>query len=325
MAACAHASAARAPGQAGRRARTPPRRRPLRALHPAARPHPAGEVFLRRGARAGGRGQQRDRGAQPRRAPERHAAGGRDPRLRASLRRALLPVVTAANPGLEEIELVLTDRLVDLVDDRIDLALRMTARPPRMRSRATGCACAGCSARRAPMSSATAAARAGRLAQHALSAARDRRRPWGLVAAAGAQARVRCAARPFRQPRLRSTRSSPATASPSCPPYLCEPALQATACAPCSTAGEPAFDVGRDLYACYTPGRVGVSRCASSWMRCSSGCSTLPNREPAPRGGRMRKAVKASRRRWRAGAGGRRIRAVDRAPEALQHPLPARI
>ncbi|HNV91454.1 MAG: LysR family transcriptional regulator [Thauera sp.] len=174
----------------------------------------------------------------------------------------LLPVVTAANPGLE-IELVLTDRLVDLVDDRIDLALRMTARPPEdavarhlLRLRWVLCAASAYVERHGSPREPAELAQHACIGHPAIGAA-----PWGLVAAAGAQARVAVRSR-VRFDSLDCTLDAVLAGHGIAilPAYLCEPALQAGSLRTVLDGWEPAFDVGRDLYACYTPGRVGVSK-----------------------------------------------------------------
>jgi DNA-binding transcriptional LysR family regulator len=174
----------------------------------------------------------------------------------------LLPELAAAHPQLE-CELILTDHVVDLVGDNIDVALRMTRMPPedavarRIASlRRVICASPAYLARhdapRTPQD----------LLQHAcLSYVLGDDKTWSLLDAHGAEVRV-----PVRSPvhfnnldcMLDAVVAGHGIAI--LPTYLCHRELAAGALATVLDDHEPNIVFGRELYACFTPSRARVPK-----------------------------------------------------------------
>ncbi|WP_341643376.1 LysR family transcriptional regulator [Thauera sp. SDU_THAU2] len=170
----------------------------------------------------------------------------------------LLPEVAAAHPELE-IELILTDRVVDLVGDNIDLALRMTRLPPD-----DAVARRIVSLRRVVCAAPDYLVRHGRprqpldLLQHqCLSYVLGDNKRWVLIDGEGVETVV-----PVRS-RIHfnnidcifdAVRAGHGIAI--LPTYLCHRELAAGALQTVLDDYEPDIVFGRDLYACYTPSRV---------------------------------------------------------------------
>ena len=174
----------------------------------------------------------------------------------------LLPEVAAAHPELE-IELILTDRVVDLVGDNIDLALRMTRLPPD-----------DAVARRIVSLSRVVCAAPAYLERHGrprepldllhhqcLSYVPGDNKRWVLIDGQGLETVV-----PVRSQIhfnnidciFDAVRAGHGIAI--LPTYLCHRELAAGSLCAVLDGYEPDVVFGRDLYACYTPSRVSLPK-----------------------------------------------------------------
>ncbi|THF63814.1 LysR family transcriptional regulator [Pseudothauera nasutitermitis] len=174
----------------------------------------------------------------------------------------LLPEIAAAYPELE-IELILTDHIVDLVGDSIDLALRMTRMPPddavarRIVSlRRVVCAAPAYLERhgspRLPQD----------LLQHqCLSYVLGDNKTWGLIDGRGVETPVPVRSRiHFNNADCMLDAVLAGHGIAILPTYLCHRELAAGTLRTVLDDYEPNIVYGRELYACYTPSRVRVPK-----------------------------------------------------------------
>lgn len=174
----------------------------------------------------------------------------------------LLPELLAAYPELE-CELILTDDVVDLVGDNIDLALRMTRLPPEdavarkiADLRRVICAAPAYLARhgtpRSPQE----------LLQHqCLSYALRDGKSWALVDARGAEVQVPVRSRiNFNNLDCMLDAVLAGHGIAVLPTYLCHRELARGMLRTVVDGYEPNIAIGRELYACFTPSRVRVPK-----------------------------------------------------------------
>lgn len=174
----------------------------------------------------------------------------------------LLPEITAAHPELE-CELILTDDIVDLIGDGIDLALRMTRMPPEdaiarkiVDLRRVICASPAYLERhgtpRCPQD----------LLQHqCLSYMLRDDKAWSLVDERGAQVRVPVRGRiHFNNADCMLDAAIAGHGIAILPTYLCYRELASGTLLTVLDGHEPDLAFGRELYACFTPSRVRVPK-----------------------------------------------------------------
>ncbi|THF61243.1 LysR family transcriptional regulator [Pseudothauera rhizosphaerae] len=174
----------------------------------------------------------------------------------------LLPEITAVHPELE-IELILTDHIVDLVGDNIDLALRMTRLPPEdavarriVSLRRVICAAPAYLARhgvpRTPQD----------LLQHqCLSYVLGDGKTWTLVDERGTKTLVPVRSRiHFNNADCMLDAALAGHGIAILSTYLCHRELAAGSLLTVLDGHEPDIVYGRELYACYTPSRVRVPK-----------------------------------------------------------------
>lgn len=174
----------------------------------------------------------------------------------------LLPEITAAYPELE-CELILTDEVVDLVGENIDLALRMTRLPPE-----DAVARKLVSLRRVICASPDYLARHGvpgnpqDLLQHqCLSYALRDDKTWRLVDERGAEVLVPVRSRiHFNNPDCMLDAVLAGHGIAILPTYLCHRELADARLVTVLDGYEPNVVFGRELYACFTPSRVRVPK-----------------------------------------------------------------
>ncbi len=170
----------------------------------------------------------------------------------------LLPEVTAAHPELE-IELILADHLVDLVGERIDLALRMTRMPPD-----DAVARRIVSLRRVICAAPAYLARSGvpqgpqdLLRHQCLSYVLGDNRTWSLRDARGAETLVPVRSRiHFNNLDCMLDAVLAGQGIAILPTYLCYRELASGALRTVLDGYSPEVVFGSELYACYTPSRV---------------------------------------------------------------------
>lgn len=174
----------------------------------------------------------------------------------------MLPELSAAHPRLE-CELILTDHVVDLIGDNIDVALRMTRMPPE-----DAVARKIVSLRRVICASPAYLARHGRprtpqeLMQHdCLSYVLGDNKTWSLLDARGAEVLVPVSS-PVHFNNLDCMLDAVVAGHGIAilPTYLCHRELAAGALATVLDDHEPNIVFGRELYACFTPSRVRVPK-----------------------------------------------------------------
>ncbi len=171
----------------------------------------------------------------------------------------LLPKLVARYPELT-CELVLTDTVVDLIDDRIDLALRLTSSPPQdtvVRKlapvRRVICATPSYLATRGHPKTPQA------LAEHPCLAYMlgDESRIWGLLNNQGEEISVAVGSRiHFNSAECILDAALADHGIAMLPTYLCGPALRRGELVTLLDEYEPVSSIGRYLYACYTPSRI---------------------------------------------------------------------
>lgn len=174
----------------------------------------------------------------------------------------LLPEIVAAHPDLE-CELILTDEVVDLVADNIDLALRMTRLPPE-----DAIARKIVSLRRVICASPAYLARHGtprspqELAQHqCFSYVLRDDKVWSLRDPRGTEVRVPVTSRiQFNNADCMLDAVVAGHGIAILPTYLCHRELASGTLVTVLDGFEPGIAFGRDLYACYTPSRVRVPK-----------------------------------------------------------------
>jgi DNA-binding transcriptional LysR family regulator len=169
----------------------------------------------------------------------------------------LLPRIAAKYPELE-CELILADQPVDLVDDRIDLALRMTRQPPQDAvarpliaiERVICAAPAYLAAQGEP-------ATPGDLAQHqCFSYLLTDERVWHLLSPAGEEIQVPVKSRfQFNEIGCLYDAVLAGQGLAILPRYLCGPGLARGELQVVLPGFEPIVPFGRHLYACYAPSR----------------------------------------------------------------------
>lgn len=175
----------------------------------------------------------------------------------------LLPRVLQRHPELE-CELVLTDALVDLAEDNIDLALRLTSGPPqdavaRRLARLRRVICAAPAYLQAHGLPQTPRDLVDHVCFNYLAG--EHRGQWRLLDAAGEEVRVPVRSRlQFNNVDcvLDAVRAGHGMAI--LPTYLCGAELASGELLSVLEAYEPLTRFGRDLYACYTPSRVRVAK-----------------------------------------------------------------
>ena len=171
----------------------------------------------------------------------------------------LLPNIVARHPALT-CELVLTDTVVDLINDRIDLALRLTSSPPqdavvRKLAPMTRVICATpayLAAHGCPESPAA-------LAEHPCLSylLGDESRLWRLLDPTGEEVSVAVDSRiHFNNAECILDAVLAGHGIAMLPTYLCGPALRRGELVTLLDAYEPVSNAGRYLYACYSPSRV---------------------------------------------------------------------
>lgn len=174
----------------------------------------------------------------------------------------LLPELVAAHPELE-CELLLSDDIVDLVGDNIDLALRMTRLPPEdavarriVSLRRVICAApaylASHGTPRSPQD----------LPQHqCLSYVLRDNKVWSLLDQRGMEVRVPVTSRiQFNSGDCMLDAVVAGHGIAILPTYLCHRELATGALHTVLDDYEPKFVFGREVYACYTPSRVRVPK-----------------------------------------------------------------
>jgi DNA-binding transcriptional LysR family regulator len=174
----------------------------------------------------------------------------------------LLPGIVAAYPELE-CELILTDAIVDLVADNIDLALRMTRLPPEdavarriVSLRRVICAAPAYLERRGiPRTPQD-------LLQHdCLSYVLRDNKAWSLLDAHGEEVLLPIRSRiHFNNADCMFDATLAGHGIAILPTYLCHRELARGALCTVLDDHEPNVVFGRDLYACYTPSRVRVPK-----------------------------------------------------------------
>ena len=177
-------------------------------------------------------------------------------------------------PGLE-CELVLTDQLVDLVADRIDLALRLTKAPPE-----------DAVARPLLQLERHLCAAPAYLAAHGTPQTPPGPAPAPLLQLPVHRRRPLAPDRPVKEPRSGypstapcattiwnawKTPSSPGQGIGILPDFLCAPALADGRLIRVLPDHEPQVRFGRHLYACYTPSRIRLPKVKSLPGRTGSG------------------------------------------------------
>lgn len=170
----------------------------------------------------------------------------------------LLPALVAAHPQLV-CELILTDQLVDLAEDRIDLALRMTRSPPQdVVARRIAAIERGIVAAPGYLAARGTPAGVHELARHqTLSYLLTDEHRWRLLDETGAEHLLSATSRL----RLNSTDCLLDAALAGhglaiLPHYLTAPHVAAGRLRPVLPALQPVTPHGNVLYACYTPSRV---------------------------------------------------------------------
>ncbi len=175
----------------------------------------------------------------------------------------LLPQVVARHPELS-CELVLTDALVDLVEDNIDLALRLTRAPPE-----DAVARKLVHMKRVICGTPTYFAAHGEprtphdLARHACFSLMlpDDSRVWRLIGGAGEEFSIPVSSKfNFNNVDCILDAVLAGHGLAILPTYLCGPALARGALKTIFDDLEPVSSIGRHLYACYTPNRVRVPK-----------------------------------------------------------------
>ena len=174
----------------------------------------------------------------------------------------LLPEIAAAYPELE-CELLLTDEVVDLVGDNIDLALRMTRLPPE-----DAVARKIVSLRRVICASPAYLERHGTprtpqdLLQHqCLSYVLRDNKTWSLLDERGAEVLVPVKSRiHFNNADCMLDAVVAGHGIAILPAYLCHRELASGALRTVLDGHEPNLVFGRELYACFTPSRVRVPK-----------------------------------------------------------------
>ncbi len=174
----------------------------------------------------------------------------------------LVPELTAAHPELE-CELVLTDNVVDLVGDNIDLALRMTRLPPeeavarRIASlRRVICAAPAYLERHGTPHSPDELTR-----HQCLSYVLRDDKTWSLLDARGVEVRVPVRSRfHFNSADCMLDAVLAGHGIAILPTYLCHRELASGALRTVLDDHEPSIVFGRELYACFTPSRARVPK-----------------------------------------------------------------
>ncbi|ENO86571.1 LysR family transcriptional regulator [Thauera linaloolentis] len=174
----------------------------------------------------------------------------------------LLPGVAAAHPDLE-IELILTDHVVDLVGDSIDLALRMTRLPPddAVARRIVSLRRVVCAAPAYLERHGTPHLPLDLLQHQCLSYLLGDNKSWVLVDGNGVEAVVPVRSRiHFNNIDCMLDAVLAGHGIAILPTYLCHRELAGGILHTVLDGYEPDVVFGRDLYACYTPSRVRVPK-----------------------------------------------------------------
>lgn len=174
----------------------------------------------------------------------------------------LLPEIAAAHPELE-CELILTDDIVDLVADNIDLALRMTRQPPEdaVARRVVGLRRVICAAPHYLARHGVPETPHDLVRHQCLSYVLRDDKVWSLLDARGNEARVAVSSRiHFNNIECILDAALAGHGVAILPTFMCHRELADGRLRTVLDGYEPNVIFGRDLYACYTPSRVRVPK-----------------------------------------------------------------